>query len=592
MKTEKESHEALIRNNGRPCYPIELGFDIFNNPGQYKDILEYWQKGQDELNKRLIFSAQWFEWKEFRSRQRGNRQHYVPRNLFFKFQEVLQERRRKHGLDGDLHLCEEVADQSKLEDWMEYQNYELRKYEAMEERLKKAQERLTYRRKALAKEGYSAFEEIEGLEFGQYFGKCQAWAHKVGEAKQKQKMTERKLTVAKTRLKAAQSEELGDMVERDRWIGWLEKEVASRQTRMDELKRLADEAKQNLELYEQWLKAKEREIRATDREGYWTDEVQRLFEVQARTVEYREKAQKRDKLKKRALEAGLAYHGDYGAKREVEIAEEALKAARTEDLAPTVERVALIRRTQKEVQFAEFHVEEEKESTRMLDLKWGVQDELYNIPKLREDMKELKVLLDWIEGQRRELSASTGQKSGPKRSTRVSPRAHPDSRVTETSVIDRPAKKRAPPRKRSKAKSILDPMNPAKIFKNPKKKRKNRRMTSVPHDIPQAVDQMNVDFNITEPKCDVAAPVKDGMRTRLRPIRSSRISKPASKRSIGQQRDTKRLSPIRDGHRRTGKDPVDVSTLSSEVVDESMKMNMQRSTRGLKRLQSRCLRSR
>lgn len=30
---EKESHEALVKDNGRPCYPIELGFDVFDNPG-------------------------------------------------------------------------------------------------------------------------------------------------------------------------------------------------------------------------------------------------------------------------------------------------------------------------------------------------------------------------------------------------------------------------------------------------------------------------------------------------------------------------------------------------------------------------------
>ena len=31
---EKESYESLVEDNGGPCYSIELGFDVFNNPGQ------------------------------------------------------------------------------------------------------------------------------------------------------------------------------------------------------------------------------------------------------------------------------------------------------------------------------------------------------------------------------------------------------------------------------------------------------------------------------------------------------------------------------------------------------------------------------
>lgn len=116
-------------------------------------------------------------------------------------------------MDGDIHLCENVADQSKLEDWMEYQDYELRDYEGLEEGLKEAQERLTSKRRTLAEEGYSAFEEIEDIEFGKSFGMTRDWGSKDGKAKTKQELAERKLSVAKTRLEAANSEELGEMIE-------------------------------------------------------------------------------------------------------------------------------------------------------------------------------------------------------------------------------------------------------------------------------------------------------------------------------------------------------------------------------------------
>ena len=576
----------MIKDNGRPCYPIELGFDIFDNE-QYKDILEYWQR--ERSSGRLIFSAQLDEWKEFRRCQQRDRRIYVPRNWFHKFEEFLREGRRKYGLDGDSHLREEVTEQSKLDDWMEYQYYKLREYERFEERLQKVQEKLVFRRKALAEEGFSAFEEIEGLEFGKFFGMNLEWGDKEGEAKEKEQLAERKLRMVKTRSKAAQSEELGEKVERDRWIEWFVKEVESQRTTVDELQRVADKARRDVKPYEQWLKAKESELRATDSEHRWSDEVQRLFELEARTMEYRAKAHKRDELRKRAVEARSAH---FCAEKELELAKELLEAARTEDLAPNVERAALIRRTQKEVRFAEFHVEEEKESRRVLNLKWGVLDNLYSISKLKGMMKRHNILLDWVEQQRRELignDANAEGESGSRRSKRVGSRAHPSLRAINASGVDHAAKKRIRPQKPLRAKSILDPVDPAKVTKTPKQKRKGRRRTSVSRDTARAAEKTNVDFNTAEPKSDEAVPVKDGMR---RSVHSSRVSKPAPKRPIRRQKDTTRLSPTRDRHRQTEEEPLHMSILSKEVIDQSKNTSMQRSIRGSKRSQSLRLGSR
>ncbi len=43
LRVERQAHQAVINDHGRPCYPIELGFDVFRHPGQYKEILEYWE---------------------------------------------------------------------------------------------------------------------------------------------------------------------------------------------------------------------------------------------------------------------------------------------------------------------------------------------------------------------------------------------------------------------------------------------------------------------------------------------------------------------------------------------------------------------
>lgn len=361
--------------------------------------------------------------------------------------------------------------------------------------------------------------------------------------------------------------------------------MKSEKTRVDELQRVADEARRDMEPYKQWHCGRQSEWDKTE-EGY------RAATLEASSAEHRIKFAKMQELEKRAREARTAH---IRAGEELEFAGELLEAARTEDLAPIVERAALIRRTQKEVRFAEFHLEEEKESTKVLDLKTGVIDDLHSITKLKGKMKRHNILLYWVERQRRELiddGASTGQETGPRRSTRVGSRALPRSPGTEASGVDHAAKKRARPQKPSTAKSFLDPVDPAKVTKTPKQKRKGLRRTSVPRGNSRAAEKTNVDSKNAEPKSDAATRVKDGMRARLRPVHSSRVSKPAPKRPIGRQKDTTRLSPTRDKNRRTGKAPLLMSISSKEVVDQSANTSMQRSTRGSKRSQNLRLGSR
>ena len=551
--------------------------------------MEYWQKG-DPADNRILLS-QLRRWEKFRFRQRRNRERYVRRDWFPKFLDSLRERRRKYGLDGDVQLCEKVADQSELQDWTEYQNYELQDYERSEEGLKESQENLGSKRKALAEEGFSAFEEIEGLEWGKYIAMNQDWGDKMEEVKEKRKLAERKLSIATTRLEAAQSKGLGEMVEQHYWISWLASEVESRRSRMEELKRSADETKQDVKPYEQWLEAKEDECRATDSERFWSEEVQRLFEIEARTVEYRTKARKRDELYKKALEVD---HAHCCAEIELEIAEEGLEAARREDLAPTVQKAALIRRTQKEVRSAEFHLEEEKESEKVFRLKLGVVIALYEIPRWREEIKRHKLLLDWIEQQRQELleeqrrklvsdGVNSGQERGPRRSTRINSRtANPSPRTTQAPPIDHPAAKRTRQQRtrqqRLMVKSILDPVHPAKVTKAPKQKWKGRSRTSVSHDISQLMEQANVDSNPTESHTaeshtaesqseGATIPVEDRIRARLLPIHSSRVSKSTSQKPITLRKE-------------------------KEVVDRSMNTRTKGNTQVSKQSQSRHLNSR
>lgn len=163
------------------------------------------------------------------------------------------------------------------------------------------------------------------------------------------------------------------------------------------------------------------------------------IELEDKSAEFQKQFDKTMELEKRASKADFAR---FRAEEDVKFAQELLEAAQLEDLARIVERAALISRTEKEVRIAEFHVEEEKESTKMLGLKRRVLDDLRSIPNLKGKMKRQNFLLDWVERQRRELvrdSANTGQRSGPRGSLRVSSEAHLSPRATEAPGVDQPA---------------------------------------------------------------------------------------------------------------------------------------------------------
>ena len=442
--------------------------------------MDYWQR--DRSSGRRVFAAQLFEWEKFRTSQQYHRRFYARRDWWHRFQEDLRERRRKFGLGGDLSLREVVAEQSKLDDWMEYQDYHLREYEQLEQSLKKIQEQLPSQRRALAEEGYPVFEEIEELPFETFFGMNLEWGDKVEKAKRKQEQMERKLRVVKARSEAAKSKVLGEKVERDRWIGWFAQEVKSRRRRRDELQRLFDEAKRDVEPYKQWWTAT---LKEWDEKGWddWTEEGHRLIELETSSAEHRTKWDKKREVEKRSSEASTAH---IRAQLELEFAEEVLEVARTEYLAPIVERAALITRTQKEMRFAEFHVEEEKESRRVLSLMWEVLDDLYSIPKLKEEMKRRNALLNWVEQQRRELigdTVNTEQESCPRRSKRMRSKAHSSPRVIKLSGVGQ-TENRARLQARSTAKSILDPLGPGKVTKASKQKRRSRRVRAIPHKRP------------------------------------------------------------------------------------------------------------
>ena len=579
LRVEREAHEALVGDNGRPCYPIELGFRVFDDPGQYKDLLEYWQaweSGAYQDTERWIFFRQLERWKQFRQFQQKNRRYFVSHSSFPEFQQQVLERRRRHGLDSDIQLLEDQNKQSKLDDWMEYQDYELRKHERLEKDFKEAQALLAFRRQALAEAGISAFEEIQELEFVSYYSLAVQCSGEEGKAEEEEKLAERKLRLAERRLKAAGSDDLGESFERATWVELFLKEVQAKQMRLDELQRVAEDAKRELEPYSQWFQGRQiewAELRLADPE-----QGERMIRLECESAEFQELVKKRKELAKKEYEASSKR---YGAKKELEFAEEVYKAARLDSLEETVERAALIKVAQEEVQSAQAQFDQAKESREKIELKGKVISALSSIPLTRGKITRHNVLLEWIEQQRREIAggrADIEKVSGRCQSKGPSLRVLRNYPTIEASRLNKPLKANGRKRKQSKVRSVLSPADPAKISKASSKRRSPRQRISVLCDTSQAAEKMTTDSTAPEFRSKQAFKVKDAMPPSLRPIHPSRVCKPGGKRPAGLRRDSTKLPPTRlKGENNLGR--LSSQPTRRKAMQQSANVSLRRSTR-------------
>ncbi len=157
--------------------------------------------------------------------------------------------------------------------------------------------------------------------------------------------------------------------------------------------------------------------------------------------------------------------------------------------------------TQEELRSAQIQFEEARESTEKIELKGKVLSALSSIPLTRGKMKRHNVLLEWIEQQRREIAAScapTQKKGGQGGPKRASPRALRNRPATAASRTNKPPKANGHIRKQSTTRSILSPVDPAKVSKRHGKRRSPRRKMSVPCGALQSAGKTTTDPSTPE----------------------------------------------------------------------------------------------
>ena len=125
LRGEHKAYHDLIQDGGRPSHrPDDAGFGIFDEPGEYADIISYWTNGWPDS--RCIISDQWWHWQKFREYQDRMRKRYANLKHFEKLVQFVREYRKEKGLEGDICLLPNRKDQSRLDDWKEFQFHEYR----------------------------------------------------------------------------------------------------------------------------------------------------------------------------------------------------------------------------------------------------------------------------------------------------------------------------------------------------------------------------------------------------------------------------------------------------------------------------------
>ncbi|KAK1088595.1 hypothetical protein LTR33_000479 [Friedmanniomyces endolithicus] len=128
---EAQARQALESDGCPPCYPSYLDVPVRNPPEEYRQIIDYWQSFSSTDD--VVLCAQRSDWRKFRESQQRLRQRYWKRPFSIYLDEI-RERRRAHGLDGNVHLLLDSQQQTRQQNWTEFQDYHLRLYEWQEKK--------------------------------------------------------------------------------------------------------------------------------------------------------------------------------------------------------------------------------------------------------------------------------------------------------------------------------------------------------------------------------------------------------------------------------------------------------------------------
>lgn len=134
---EADARKDLESDGCPACYPPYLDVPVRNPTEKYRLITGYWQLFSSTGD--VVLCAQRSDWRKFRASQQSVQDNY-QHNSFSTFVNNVRERRRRHGLDVDIQLLLDLQQQSRQQNWIEFQDYHLIHHDRLEkkrDRLKK-----------------------------------------------------------------------------------------------------------------------------------------------------------------------------------------------------------------------------------------------------------------------------------------------------------------------------------------------------------------------------------------------------------------------------------------------------------------------
>jgi len=143
-RLEAHARDELEDTGCPPCYPPDVDITTRNVPQKFQAIVDYWLASLRTDD--VVLCAQASDYRKFLADQLQTRRRFRNK-CFGKFEDEVRERRRRYGLRGDVHLLPDSRQHSQLQNWVEFQNYHLKRLERLETEQDESRQKLDDARK-------------------------------------------------------------------------------------------------------------------------------------------------------------------------------------------------------------------------------------------------------------------------------------------------------------------------------------------------------------------------------------------------------------------------------------------------------------
>lgn len=416
-KAERRAYNDLQEDHGRPCYPIELAFEIFRNPGQYDEIISYWtRKLPVDRKTRAALRCQCSRWFQFREYQKSLRQPSQGESRLARVREEFYMRRILYGFDA-AEWEEDLAKQSDLDCWTEYQDFELEAAYHDSEAFSDAYDKLSDDKDALKAAGLTYLENVKSMTLAEGVGTLMALGEETSRAGEQGAEAEKLVEQTSVRLEATESNRFSDVITRESWVRLFQEKLNLARKEYTKCERIPFPRKPKSEETESW-------------EEYEKEE--KLYQLERYRVE---KLQVDADSKRRDAEALLA-------------------AADLDIRGPEMPRHALTKQLRDEADVLQSDLTDARKKHKDLELKRAVLSSLIQYSELERSILHTEKLLAWTEQERQILLNESG---GGKKNSGLSGGGLAQGGKAPTSDPYRAFKIVVPPHIRTRTSKVADP---------------------------------------------------------------------------------------------------------------------------------------